>query len=224
MVVVVTVQVVHWAVAVRFRVDLVSVAWVPRILQIQVQLAKACIHYLQAVLSSFQAATVAIVTSTDQTNTAVQGMGAVIPTGMTWKNAYGSTGNYGTESGYFSCYNNNCLPSTGYSTLSTSSAGSGADYGISNSNAISYSSLPDASYKTYSLPSAHSVYSTNLGVPGDYITTSHLGLPAAYSLPATYSSYPVVYGVYGNQGSSSSSSNALKNLLSFSTATEARKH
>ncbi|CAG9530966.1 unnamed protein product [Cercopithifilaria johnstoni] len=127
--------------------------------------------------------------------------------GMTWNNAYSSIGNYGTRNGYINCYNNNCIPSSGYNVVPSASASIGTGYDISGNNALynSYSSLPDTNYKTYSFPSAYSVYS-NLG---SLLNTgnSNSALETSYSLPATYTSYPTVYGSYDNQGSVNSPNN-----------------
>ncbi|MCP9261976.1 Membrane-anchored cell surface protein [Dirofilaria immitis] len=133
-----------------------------------------------------------------------------------WNNAYNSVGNYGTGNGYVNC-NNNCLSSTGINTVS-----SGTTYGISGSNAIynSYSSLPDISHKTYSLPFTYGVYS-NLGeIPSTYTTSnSYSGLETGYSLPIIYSSYPGMYDSYGSE----SGINSLSNLLTLSSYQRSRK-
>ncbi|EFO28303.2 membrane-anchored cell surface protein [Loa loa] len=126
--------------------------------------------------------------------------------GISWNNAYSSTGNYGAGSGYMNCYNNNCLTSSELNTIPSASVNTGISYGISGSNDIYSSSLPDMSYKTYSLPSASSVY-PNLGsFSNAYVNNRHSG-PESYSLPITYSSYPPVYGSYGSQGNINSLSN-----------------
>ncbi|VIO94367.1 Uncharacterized protein BM_BM8956 [Brugia malayi] len=134
--------------------------------------------------------------------------GSSSATGILSNSAYSSAGN-----GYVNCYNNNCLPSSSLNTVPTASSGIG--YGISGSNAIynPYSSLPDASYKTYSLPSFYSV------PPNIYTSNSHSGLETSYSLPTAYSSYPAIYSTYGSQGSTSS----LNNLLSLNNYQRSRK-
>uniref|UniRef100_A0A1I8EKD4 Uncharacterized protein n=1 Tax=Wuchereria bancrofti TaxID=6293 RepID=A0A1I8EKD4_WUCBA len=143
----------------------------------------------------------------------------IFQTGISSNNAYSSAGNYGDGNGYINCYNNNCLPSSSLNTVPTASSGIG--YGISGSNTIynPYFSLPDTSYKTYSLPSFYSVH-TNLGsVPNIYTSNSHSGLETSYSLPAAYSSYPAMYSSYGSQSSTSS----LNNLLSLTNYQRSRK-
>uniref|UniRef100_A0AAF5PYA6 Uncharacterized protein n=1 Tax=Wuchereria bancrofti TaxID=6293 RepID=A0AAF5PYA6_WUCBA len=145
--------------------------------------------------------------------------GSSSTTGISSNNAYSSAGNYGDGNGYINCYNNNCLPSSSLNTVPTASSGIG--YGISGSNTIynPYFSLPDTSYKTYSLPSFYSVH-TNLGsVPNIYTSNSHSGLETSYSLPAAYSSYPAMYSSYGSQSSTSS----LNNLLSLTNYQRSRK-
>lgn len=117
---------------------------------------------------------------------------------MAWNNGYSSIGNYGTGNGYINCYNNNCIPSTGYNTVPSTSTSSGTGYGISGSNSLynSYSSLPDMSYKTYSLLPTYSVYSNLRSLPNTYTTNGNSDLET-YSLPYTHSNY----GSYGSQGS-----------------------
>ncbi|VDO31907.1 unnamed protein product [Onchocerca flexuosa] len=120
---------------------------------------------------------------------------------MFWNNAYGSTGNYASGNGY-NC--NSCLPNTGVNAVPVSTG-----YGASVSNPVysSYSSLPDANYKTYSLPSNYGAFN-NLGlIPSAYTSNSHSGLETSHSLPITYSSYPG----YGSQNGI----NTLSNLFNY---------
>ncbi|OZC11200.1 hypothetical protein X798_01616 [Onchocerca flexuosa] len=124
-----------------------------------------------------------------------------IPATMFWNNAYGSTGNYASGNGY-NC--NSCLPNTGVNAVPVSTG-----YGASVSNPVysSYSSLPDANYKTYSLPSNYGAFN-NLGlIPSAYTSNSHSGLETSHSLPITYSSYPG----YGSQNGI----NTLSNLFNY---------
>ncbi|KAL3994523.1 hypothetical protein ACH3XW_22065 [Acanthocheilonema viteae] len=146
--------------------------------------------------------------------------GSPSTTGMTWNNVYSSAGNYGTGSGYTNCYHNNCIPSIGYNTVPSASANTGTSYGISGKNAVYNSYLqPETNYKIYSLPSTYSVYSNLGSSPNTYTSNGNSGLESSYSLPATYNSYPAIYGSYDSQGSINSPSN----LYSLSSHQQNRK-
>ncbi|VDK87236.1 unnamed protein product [Litomosoides sigmodontis] len=132
--------------------------------------------------------------------------GSPSTTGTAWNNGYSSIGNYGTGNGYINCYNNNCIPSTGYNTIPSIATGTGYSASGSNSLYNSYSSVPDMSYKIYSLLPTYSAYSNLESLPNTYTSNGNSGLE-------TYSS-PYTYGNYGSHDIRGSA-NSLNYLHSF---------
>ncbi|VBB26949.1 unnamed protein product [Acanthocheilonema viteae] len=136
--------------------------------------------------------------------------------------SYGSNG-YGIGTGYGSSQSSNTVnygsPSTTGMTWNNvySSAG---NYGTGSgyTNCYHNNCIPSIGYNT--VPSASANTGTSYGSsPNTYTSNGNSGLESSYSLPATYNSYPAIYGSYDSQGSINSPSN----LYSLSSHQQNRK-